>query len=54
MFFRRTVFIKMKFNTDQEPVLYCGCEDALLPVPIGDSPSASEDRGWMQNPGDSD
>lgn len=54
VFFRRTVFIKMKFNTDQEPVPYCGCEDALLPVPIGDSPSASEDRGWMQNPGDSD
>lgn len=50
VFFRRTVFIKMKFNADQESVLYC----ALLPVPMGDSPSALEDRGWMENPGDSD
>ena len=54
LFLCRTVFIEMKFSTDQEPVLYCGCEDALLPVPMGDSPSDLEDRGQMENPGDSD
>lgn len=46
-------YVKMKFNMDQEPVLYCSSTDPIPQVQMGESPFDLEAKYLMENVGDS-